>query len=139
MGMYCSRGWHFRQFDRDQLRVRRFLLRGGRGRSQDQLLPGKHYYSGDLGILLATQGLRAKILILTSALVTISHPSRSTIVASTDNPLLADYDTTHTPLHAIASMSCQICQPHKVLIPGGSKTCFVGYIQNFERVVEQGE
>lgn len=65
---------------------------------------------------------------LTAALVAVGHAPRCAIVARADDSLSPDNNASHSPLHAVASQSGQICKLHEVLVPAGSKARLVGEV-----------
>ena len=123
--MYCSIESTPRQYDRVRLREGRFLRHADRGRWPDRLRPWQLCYIVGLGNLISIMG-RTNLTLLTSSLIAIRHAPWCAIVSSAYDPLLPHNHTADAPLHAIASVSGQVRQLHKVLIPAWSQARLIG-------------
>lgn len=75
----------------------------------------------------------------TTAFVAIPQVSWRAIVPSTNDTLLSDQDTTNTTFHAVASLGCQRCQLHEVLVPIRPQPFFVRQIQDSEGFMQSRE
>ncbi len=126
---YRSRGWSHRGFFHGRLRAMRFPQHVCRGRLKEKYPPVDRCCTE--GLLIRHQRnpvsahrprklyIKGKVSLaaLTSSLVAISHAPWCSVISGAYNSTLLDEDAPNAPFHAIAPLSSQACQLHKILVP----------------------
>ena len=73
---------------------------------------------------------------LTSAFIAVRQMPRGPVIPRANDPAFSNKNASHTPLHAVTSLSRKRCELHEVLIPVGSKSLLISKVKRFERFME---